>query len=134
MISGTLRNGGWISPSLLATIRIVQATEDEFGVIGTGEATDTGGVRSTYAGGVVSPRNEMASYVSLRELLFAKLRPESAQVKVMNSLLGLCMMYICQNLYYNHCALLIKLQFSFFLLLIYSSNIFYICNCDRRKD
>lgn len=79
-IAGTLRNGGWISPSLLATIRIIQATEDEFGVIGTGEATDSGAVRSTYAGGVVSHRNEMATYTSLRELLCAKLSPESAQV------------------------------------------------------
>jgi hypothetical protein len=81
MFSGTLRNGGWISPSLLATIRIIQATEDEFAVIGTGEATESGGVRSTYTGGVVSSRNELATYTSLRELLYAKLRPEAAQVR-----------------------------------------------------
>ena len=65
---------------MLATIRIIQATEDEFAVIGTGEATEGGGMRSTYAGGVVSPRNELATYTSLRELLYAKLRPEAAQV------------------------------------------------------
>lgn len=75
-----MRAGGWISPNLLATIRIIQATEDEFAIIGTGEATDEGGVRSTYDGGVVSKRNEMATYASLRELLYAKLRPETAQV------------------------------------------------------
>jgi hypothetical protein len=79
---GTLRDGGWISPALLATIRILQATEEEFAVVGTGEAAEGGRVRSTYAGGVVSPRNEMATYISLRELLYAKLRPESAQVSV----------------------------------------------------
>ena len=79
---GTLRKDGWISPSLLATIRIIQATEDEFGVIGTGEATDSGGVRSTYDGGFVSNRNEKATYTSLRELLYAKLRPETAQVRI----------------------------------------------------
>jgi hypothetical protein len=65
----------------LATIRIIQATEDEFAVIGTGEATESGGVRSTYTGGVVSSRNELATYTSLRELLYAKLRPEAAQVR-----------------------------------------------------
>ena len=80
-LSGTLRNDGWISPSLLATIRIIQASEDEFAVVGTGEATEEGPVRSTYAGGVVSPRNELATYNSLRELLYAKLKPEAAQVR-----------------------------------------------------
>ena len=55
--SGTLRPGR-ISPALLATIRVVQATADELPVIAR-----------AFEGAIVSVRNERATYAALIELV-----------------------------------------------------------------
>jgi hypothetical protein len=84
LISGTLRGDGFISPSLLATIRVIQATDDEMPFIGrvfasedSEDETDT----ATVTCRMISVRNEMAAYTSLRELLLAKLHPDGAKVR-----------------------------------------------------
>ena len=66
---GTLRPG-YVSPALLATIRIVQADEAE---LQHSEAA--------FRGEMLSVRNEMASYVSLKKLLLNGMRVETAEVR-----------------------------------------------------
>ncbi|CAM9505244.1 unnamed protein product, partial [Scytosiphon promiscuus] len=52
--SGTVRRGGWISPALLATVRVAQLTTDERPMAG-----------KAFKGKMVSPRNEAASLNAL---------------------------------------------------------------------
>ena len=66
---GTLRPG-YVSPALLATIRIVQADEAELQH-----------AEAAFRGEMLSVRNEMASYVSLKKLLLNGMRVETAEVK-----------------------------------------------------
>ena len=68
--AGTLRSG-YISPALLATIRIVQADEPEL------ECSE-----AAFRGEMLSVRNEKASYVSLRNLLLNGMRVETAKVSI----------------------------------------------------
>ncbi len=66
---GTIRPAH-ISPALLATIRVVQANdEQEMSVLGR-----------AFEGRVVSVRNEVATYVSLRNMLLARMKAENAEV------------------------------------------------------
>lgn len=67
---GTLRPG-YISPALLATIRIVQADEPEL------ECSE-----AAFRGEMLSVRNEKASYVSLRNLLLNGMKVETAKVSI----------------------------------------------------
>jgi hypothetical protein len=66
---GTLRPG-FISPALLATVRIIQADKSE---LENSEAA--------FRGEMLSVRNEKASYVSLRNLLLHGMRVDTAKVK-----------------------------------------------------
>ena len=66
--TGTLRPG-FISPALLATIRIVQANESEL------ECAE-----AAFRGEMLSVRNETASYVGLRNLLLNAMKVETAKV------------------------------------------------------
>lgn len=59
---GTLRED-WISPALLATLRVIQATPQELPVL-----------PKAFVGGMVSVRNEAAVYSSLKQLLIARMR------------------------------------------------------------
>lgn len=68
---GTLRPG-YISPALLATIRIIQAEESE---LDCSEAA--------FRGEMLSVRNEKASYISLRNLLLNGMRVETAKVSTL---------------------------------------------------
>ncbi len=65
---GTIRPN-YISPALLATIRVIQADE-----------SDWANIHRAFEGRMISIRNEAASYVSLRNLLTARLKPETAEV------------------------------------------------------
>jgi hypothetical protein len=67
---GTIRPG-YISPALLATIRVIQA-----------DGHDLANINRAFEGRMLSVRNESASYVSLRNLLTARLKPETAEVMV----------------------------------------------------
>jgi hypothetical protein len=52
----------------MATVRVIQATEDELPII-----------ENAYKGSIVSVRNELASYAALRSLLIIKMKPEQAE-------------------------------------------------------
>lgn len=60
--SGTIRPG-YISPALLATVRVLQCTEDEL---------EPSAIENIYSGKMCSKRNELATYKSLQALLRAK--------------------------------------------------------------
>ncbi|CAN0369470.1 unnamed protein product, partial [Ectocarpus sp. 13 AM-2016] len=60
--SGTVRAGGWISPALLATVRVAQLTADERPV-----------AEKAFEGQMVTPRNEAASLGALLAGLRRKL-------------------------------------------------------------
>ena len=64
---GTIRPD-YISPALLSTIRILNATAEEL------QMADQ--IQKAFMGRMISPRNEEATYASLRELLIAKIEPE----------------------------------------------------------
>lgn len=66
---GTIRPG-WVSPALLATIRVIQVADE----------AEMEAVDRAFVGGMISVRNEMASYVALRNLLTARMKPEQAEV------------------------------------------------------
>lgn len=66
--SGTIREG-WVSPALLATIRVIQCNEDEMD-----------DVENAFLGKMVSVRNERASYVSLKNLLVARMKADIAEM------------------------------------------------------
>ena len=68
---GTLRPG-FISPALLATIRIVQADHSEL------EFSE-----AAFRGEMISVRNEKASYISLRGLLLNGMKVETAMVRTL---------------------------------------------------
>jgi SET domain/Rubisco LSMT substrate-binding len=70
---GTLKPQ-WISPALLATIRVIQADESEMALI-----------ENAFKGKMISVRNEKASYVSLRNLLIAAMRVQTAEVRTNNA-------------------------------------------------
>ena len=80
---GTLRSG-YISPALLATIRIVQADEPEL------ECSE-----AAFRGEMLSVRNEKASYVSLRNLLLNGMRVETAKVSLSLILLLYILKFSC---------------------------------------
>ena len=65
---GTIRDN-YISPSLLATIRIIQANEEDMSLLD-----------KAFIGEMISVRNESASYVSLKNLLIARMKVEKAEV------------------------------------------------------
>jgi protein-histidine N-methyltransferase len=71
--SGTIRNG-YVSPALLATIRVIQGDEE-----------DLPHLANAFIGKLVSLRNEMASYVSLRNLIVARMDVEKAKVSTQNT-------------------------------------------------
>lgn len=64
---GTLRDD-WISPALLTTVRVIQATQDELPQL-----------PRAFNGAMVSVRNEAACYGSLKQLLIARMRPERVE-------------------------------------------------------
>jgi hypothetical protein len=67
---GTIRPN-YIAPALLATIRVIQATEEEL---------EEELIERAFVGEMVSVRNEMASYTSLRNLIIARMKLENAEV------------------------------------------------------
>lgn len=73
VIIGTIRDN-YISPALLATVRVIQATEDEFQYI-----------ENAFNGEIITVRNELASFVSLRTLLTSKMKAELAEVRFARS-------------------------------------------------
>lgn len=66
---GTLRDD-FISPALLATIRIIQANDDE-------EMANV--AANALQGKMISVRNELATYASLKELILARMKVETAE-------------------------------------------------------
>eukprot|EP01036_Dinobryon_divergens_P037028 gene37028-48340_t len=66
--NGTIRDG-YVSPALLATIRVIQANEEEMPDI-----------QKAFVGEIVSVRNEKASYVSLKNLMIARMNPSQAEL------------------------------------------------------
>eukprot|EP01034_Spumella_vulgaris_P022114 gene22114-28215_t len=64
---GTIRPGS-ISPSLLATIRVVQISDEE----------EMKSIQNAFTGRMVSVRNEIASYVSLSNLIMARMKLDTA--------------------------------------------------------
>ncbi len=73
--SGTLREG-YISSALLTTVRIIQCDESEL-------QTLVSRMSSEESPKMISVRNEMATYTSLREIVQFKMRPEQAEVGTM---------------------------------------------------
>jgi hypothetical protein len=71
--NGTIRPN-YVSPALLATIRVIQANEEELA-----------NVENAYKGEMISVRNEHASYLSLRGLLVQRMKVEVAQVRILFS-------------------------------------------------
>jgi hypothetical protein len=67
--AGTIREG-YVSPALLATIRIIQADE-----------VDMDYLDRAFVGQMISVRNEKATYVALRNLLLARMNPSAAEVR-----------------------------------------------------
>eukprot|EP01041_Mallomonas_annulata_P003765 gene3765-7475_t len=65
--TGTLREN-WISPALLTTIRVIHTTAEEMGDI-----------QRAFLGEMISYRNEMISYVSLRNLMLHRMKPEKVE-------------------------------------------------------
>ena len=72
--TGTIRPN-WISPALLLTIRIIQCDETELPVLKQKIADKSKNL-------MVSIRNELASYSSLRGLVVAKMKAEFAEVGI----------------------------------------------------
>lgn len=66
---GTIREN-YISPALLATIRVIQANDE----------AEMMNISKAFNGEMISVRNETASYVSLRNLLIARMKPDAAEV------------------------------------------------------
>ena len=66
--TGTIRPN-WISPALLATIRVIQANAEEMSR-----------VERAFHGKMISVRNEMATYTSLKNLVTMKMHAEEADV------------------------------------------------------
>ena len=64
---GTIADNS-VSPALLATIRIIQSTEDELEF-----------VERAFKGKIISVRNESATYKALRELVVARMNPAQAE-------------------------------------------------------
>lgn len=74
---GTVRPG-YVSPALLATIRVIQADESELPLL-----------PRAVQGRMLSVRNEAATYVSLRNFIVARMNVERAQVGVGMAVLDL---------------------------------------------
>ena len=66
--AGTVREN-YVSPSLLATVRVIQITDE----------AEMDNVGKAFAGEMISVRNEMASYSSLRSLLVARMNVDVAE-------------------------------------------------------
>lgn len=66
---GTISDN-YVSPALLATIRVIQATEEELTL-----------VDNAFNGKIISVRNELATYKALRELVVARMNPSLAEVE-----------------------------------------------------
>lgn len=62
--NGTIREN-WISPALLITIRVIQATEEELPKL-----------PDTFQGKMVSVRNELSTYNALKELMLLRVKTE----------------------------------------------------------
>lgn len=77
---GTIRNN-YVAPALLATIRVIQA-----------DAHDMANIARAFEGRMISVRNEAATYVSLRNLIQARLKAETAQVCVIFVSYCLCVL------------------------------------------
>lgn len=65
---GTIQSNGVISKALLVTVRIIQADD-----------SDLLQLTKLIAGEIVSTRNELASYTSLKSLLISRMKPENAE-------------------------------------------------------
>lgn len=85
---GTVRSGGYISPALLATVRIIAA--DESDMLEVNKALD---------GEMISARNELAALRSLHGLLVARMQPAQSEVS-MNFYNMLHLHYMIVNLFY----------------------------------
>lgn len=66
---GTIRPG-WVSPALLSTVRVIQCDEEEL---------SSGLVENTFRGEIITVRNEIATYTSLRNLVMARMKTEEAE-------------------------------------------------------
>lgn len=66
---GTLRGGGFISPALLSTIRVIQISDED----------ELSRGANAFSGAMISVRNEAATYASLRALLQARMNVETAE-------------------------------------------------------
>lgn len=66
--TGTIREN-YISPSLLTTVRVIQVADE----------VEMENVNKAFSGEMVSVRNEMASYSSLRSLLIARMNVDAAE-------------------------------------------------------
>lgn len=68
--TGTIREG-FVAPALLATIRVIQANQDELPRIA-----------NAFRGEMISVRNELSTYNALRELVVVRMNPSKAQVSI----------------------------------------------------
>jgi hypothetical protein len=80
--SGTIRSN-YVSLSLLATIRVIQATTDELT-----------NASNAFEGKMISVRNELATYSSLKELIKMRMKAETAQVIRDDCFLGIFSCYL----------------------------------------
>lgn len=87
--TGTIRPN-WISPALLLTIRIIQCDETELSVLKQKISNKSVNL-------MVSARNELATYISLRGLIVAKMKAELAEVRLYLDYLHISL--ICIPLY-----------------------------------
>jgi hypothetical protein len=77
---GTLRQDGYISSSLLTTIRIIQANEQELMIFDNRSKSldlQLSGKK------MLSVRNELVTYISLKELIMSKIHAEEAEVTIL---------------------------------------------------
>ena len=68
---GTIR-AGYISSSLLSTVRIIQCDEQEI---------ESGAYQNTFNGKMISIRNELSTYTSLKALISSRIKLFSLEVK-----------------------------------------------------
>lgn len=67
--TGTIRPN-FVSAALLATIRVIQA-----------DPTEYSNINNAFEGKMISPRNELATYTSLKSLLLVRLKVEVVEVR-----------------------------------------------------
>lgn len=71
--TGTIRDEGKLTPQLLITLRVLQATKEEL---------DTLNVHQLYQNEIISNRNEDASLASMRDLVLKKLMKDADKAEV----------------------------------------------------